>query len=156
MNMNTFCENAFGLKDRRTVVTGGGRGIGRAIAEALAAMGAEVCIHYYTSKDKAQQVVEAIQADGGKAWAAGADLTDSAATKALFEQVNDRWGALDLLINNAGDLVQRCKIEDFSDELIETVITTNIHTALYSSREAIPLLRKGTKPSIVNVGSIAA
>ncbi len=154
--MNNFCEKAFGLKDRRVVVTGAGRGIGRAIAEALAAMGAEVLVHYHTSKDKAQEVVEAITANGGKAWTASADLTDSAAAKSLFARVEERWGTLDILVNNAGDLVQRCKIEDFSDELIETVITTNIHTALYSSREAIPLLKKGIKPSIVNVGSIAA
>jgi 3-oxoacyl-[acyl-carrier protein] reductase len=154
--MNTFCEKAFGLKERRAVVTGAGRGIGRAIAEALAAMGAEVLIHYYTSEAKAQEVAEAIKTNGGNAWAAQADLTDSASAKALFANVQERWGALDILVNNAGDLVQRSKIEDFSDELIETVITTNIHTALYSSREAISLLKKGVKPSIVNVGSIAA
>ena len=154
--MKNFCEKAFGLKDRRVVVTGAGRGIGRAIAEALAAMGAEVLVHYHTSQDKAQAVVETIKTNGGKAWLAGADLTDSTATKSLFTKVEERWGVLDILVNNAGDLVQRCKIEDFSDELIETVIKTNIHTALYSSRVAIPLLKKGTKPSIVNVGSIAA
>ncbi|MBD3307944.1 SDR family oxidoreductase [candidate division KSB3 bacterium] len=154
--MNTFCEKAFGLKDRRAVITGAGRGIGRAMAEALAAMGAEVCIHYYTSQKKAQEVVETINANGGKAWAAGADLTDSAATKALFAKVQDRWGALDILVNNTGDLVQRSTTENFTDDLIDTVLKVNLHTTLYASREAIPLLKKGVKPSIINLSSVAA
>lgn len=153
--MQNIADRYFGLKDRRAVITGAGRGIGRAIAEAFAARGAEVLVHYHSSKDKAEEVVETIISNGGTAWAAGADLTDPASTKALFAQVEERWGAVDILVNNAGDLVARCKIKDFPDELIETVIKTNIHTALYSCREAIPLLKKGIKPSIVNIGSIA-
>lgn len=154
--MNTFYEKHFGLKDKKAIVTGAGRGIGRAIAEAFAAVGAEVLIHYHSSKDAAREVVEAIQTNGGKAWAEGADLTNSAEAKALFKKVEDRWGALDILVNNAGDLIKRCNIEDFSDELIETVLRVNIHTTLYSCREAISLLRKGMTPSIINIGSIAA
>ncbi|MCP4404958.1 MAG: SDR family oxidoreductase [bacterium] len=154
--MRNVFEKFFSLAGKRAVVTGAGRGIGRAVAEAFAAAGAEVCVHYYSSKEKARDVVNTIQADGGKAWSAGADLTDSASTKVFFKEVETHWGALDILVNNAGDLVQRCKIEDFPDELIETVLRTNIHTTLYASREAIPLLRKGHSASIVNVGSIAA
>jgi len=154
--MSNFCEKYFGLKNKCAVVTGAGRGIGRAIAEALAAVGAEVLIHYHTSKEKAEQVVETIQTNGGKAWSAGADLTDSAAVKSLFAKIEERWGTLDILVNNAGDLVQRCKPENFSDELIEAVLRVNIHTMLYSCRAAIPLLRKGTDPSIINLSSVAA
>ena len=153
--MQNFYETHFGLQNKRAVVTGAGRGIGRAIAEAFAAVGAEVLVHYHSSEKSAQEVVETIQANGGNAWAAQADLTDSAQAKALFQQVEERWGALDILVNNAGDLLQRSTIADFSDELIDQVIKLNVHTALYSSREAIPLLKKGTKASIVNVGSIA-
>lgn len=154
--MHTFYTQHFGLAQKRAVVTGAGRGIGRAIAEALAAVGAEVLVHYHTSREAAQEVVAAIQANGGDAWAEGADLTDSAQTKTLFQKVLDRWGALDILVNNAGDLVQRCAIEAFPDELLETVLRVNIHTALYSTREAIPLLKKGTNPCIINLSSIAA
>ncbi len=154
--MQDIAERYFGLRGRRAVVTGAGRGIGRAIAEAFAGMGAEVLVHYHSSKDKAEDVVETIVKNGGKAWAAGADLTDSAAAKALFARVAERWGACDILVNNAGDLVRRCNIEELPDDLIETVLKTNIHTALYSIRAAIPLLKKGTRPSIVNLGSIAA
>ena len=154
--MQNIAERYFGLQNRRAVVTGAGRGIGRAIAEAFAGMGAEVLVHYHSSEDKAEQVVETILENGGKAWAVGADLTEPASAKKLFAYVEERWGALDILVNNAGDMVKRCNIEDLSDDLIETVLQTNIHTALYSARTAIPLLRKGTKPSIVNLGSIAA
>ena len=153
--MRNFYEAYFGLQDKRAVVTGAGRGIGRAIAEAFAAVGAEVLVHYHSSEKSAQEVVETIQTHGGKAWAAQADLTDSAQAKALFKQVEARWGALDLLVNNAGDLLQRSTIADFSDELIDQVIKLNVHTAIYSSREAIPLLKKSQHASIVNVGSIA-
>ncbi len=151
-----FYKKHFGLINKRAVVTGAGRGIGAAIAEALAAVGVEVLVHYNTSKEAAQKVVETIQANGGKAWTEEADLTDSRQAKALFQKVQNWWGALDILINNAGDLVQRCAIEDFPDELIETVIRVNVHTALYSTREAIPLLRKGKSPSIINISSVAA
>ena len=154
--MNNFYEKHFGLKNKRAIVTGAGRGIGKAIAEALAAVGAEVLIHYHTSKAKAEQVAEAIQANGGKAWTAGADLTDSAQVTELFQKVQERWDSLDILVNNAGDLVQRSRIEDLSDELIDTILKVNIHTALYSSRAAIPLLKKGTKSSIINLSSVAA
>lgn len=154
--MNNFYKKHFGLEKKRALVTGAGRGIGRAIAEALAAVGAEVLVHYNKSKDAAQNVVDTIQTNGGNAWAEGADLTDSTQTKALFQKIHARWGALDILVNNAGDLVQRCSIEDFPDDLIETVLRVNIHTALYSTREAIPLLRKGKNPGIVNLSSVAA
>ncbi len=154
--MNTFYEKNFGLENKRAVVTGAGRGIGRAIAEAFAAVGAEVLVHYHTSKDAAMQVVDAIQSNGGKAWAEGADLTNSAETNIFFDKVGKKWGSLDILVNNAGDLVKRSTIENFSDELLETVLKVNIHSAVYSCRDAIPLLKRGGAPSIINIGSIAA
>ena len=98
--MQNIAERYFGLKNRRAVITGAGRGIGRAIAEAFAALGAEVLVHYHSSKDKAEDLVETIISNGGSAWAAGEDLTDPASTKALFAQVEERWGALDILVNN--------------------------------------------------------
>ena len=154
--MNDFVQKSFGLDGRRAVVTGAGRGIGRAIAEALAALGSEVLVHYYSSEKAAVEVANGIENQGGKAWTAGADLTDSSQVNRLFEQVAKKWGSIDILVNNAGDLVQRCDIADFRDELIEKVIRVNIHTALYCSREAIPLLKKGTKPCILNLSSGAA
>src|SRR5688500_18359600 len=72
-----YLEDQFGLKGKKAVVTGAGRGIGRAIAEALAGAGAEVLVHYNQSAEAAGEVVSNITAAGGSAWSAGADLTDS-------------------------------------------------------------------------------
>jgi 3-oxoacyl-[acyl-carrier protein] reductase len=154
--MNNKLEKWFGLQGRRALVTGAGRGIGRAIAEALAATGAEVCVHYHSSTDAANETVSSINSAGGKAWAARADLTQSSQAAALLAEVDNRWGALDILVNNAGDLVQRSPVETFTDELLERVLQVNIHTTIYATRAAIPLLRKGKHPSIINLSSIAA
>jgi 3-oxoacyl-[acyl-carrier protein] reductase len=141
------------------LVTGAARGIGRAIAEALCAAGAEVCIHYNKSKDAADEVVASLQKSFGpnRAWSAGSDLTDSTQVHGVFEKVSARWGgALDILVNNTGDLVQRCKIAEFSDELLERVLRVNIHSAVYCSRAAIPMLKRGKDPIIINLSSVAA
>lgn len=154
--MNEYLTARFGLDGRRAAVTGAGRGIGRAIAEALAAAGAEVLVHYHRSRQPAEEAARGIESRGGRAWTAQADLTDSAQVRRLFRQVEERWGGLDILVNNTGDLVQRSSIGELSDELLERVVRVNLHSALYCSREAIPLLRRGTAPCIVNLSSNGA
>lgn len=154
--MTDYLKNTFSLAGKRAVVTGAGKGIGRAIAEALAGAGAEVCLHYHASKTGAAEAVATIEKSGGKAWAENADLTASKDANALFERIGKRWPAIDILVNNTGDLVKRSKIADFSDELLEQVVRVNIHSAVYCTRAALPLLNKGKEPCIVNVSSIAA
>ena len=154
--MTDYLNSAFSLEGKRAVVTGAGRGIGRAIAEALAGAGAEVLVHYHSSRDGAAQVVETIQKSGGKAWSEGADLTKSDEVRRLFATIKKRWNAIDILVNNTGDLVKRAKVAEISDELIDQVLRVNIHSAVYTTREAIPLLRLGKDPCIVNLSSVAA
>jgi len=154
--MSDYLHKNFGLAGRRAVVTGAGRGIGRAIAEAFAAVGADVCVHYHSSKDAANEVVAAIEKFGGKAWSFGADLTQSSGANALAAAAKQRWGALDVLVNNAGDLVKRSPVADISDEIVEQILRVNIHTALYSIRACTPLLKSGKQPSIINLSSVAA
>lgn len=157
--MSNYLQDQFGLIGKRALVTGAARGIGRAIAEAFAAAGADVCVHYNKSESAAKEVVAEIekQHGAGRAWSVGGDLTDSTAVHALFEQVAARWGgALDILVNNTGDLVQRRKIAEFEDELLEKVLRVNIHSAVYCSRAAIPMLRRGKDPIIINLSSVAA
>ena len=145
----------FDLSGKRALVTGAGRGIGQAMAEALAAAGAEVLIHYYQSREAAEKVVAGIVERGGTAAALQADLTDAGAARGLLDAVDKRWDGLDILINNAGDLVQRCPIADMTDDVMDQIIRVNIYSALYVTRAAIPLLRRGRQPSVVNIGSIA-
>jgi 3-oxoacyl-[acyl-carrier protein] reductase len=154
--MNAYLQTTFSLEGKRAVVTGGARGIGKAIAMALAGAGAEVLVHYHASKDAAQKTVEEIQRAGGKAWCENADLTQSDAAQKLFDKVKARWNGLDILVNNTGDLVQRSKVADFSDELLERVLRVNIHSAVYAVRSAVPLLQVGKNPCIVNLSSVAA
>ena len=150
-----YLRQQFGLDGKRAVVTGAGRGIGRAIAEGLAAAGAEVLVHYNASQDAAGEVVATIERAGGTAWAARADLSDSEQAARLFALVRERWGALDVLVNNAGDLVGSGEVADFTDDLADAVVRVNLHTTLYAAREAIPLMRRGRNPSIINLGSVA-
>ncbi len=160
--MEYNAEDYWSLKGKRAVVTGASRGIGRSIAEALACAGAEVLVHYNTNEEQARLVVDGIHAKHGEAsscqatWSCQADLTDPEQVKRLFNKVEEKWGALDILVNNAGSLIRRCRIEELTNELIESVIRLNFHAALFSSRAAIPLLRKGISPSIINVSSIGA
>ena len=105
--MNNLFQKYFGMSHRMALVTGASRGIGKSIAVALAGAGAEVCIHFNKSAKAAAQTVIEIQAAGGNAWSFGADLTVSDEAKKLAAAIKDRWGRLDVLVNNAGDLVKR-------------------------------------------------
>jgi 3-oxoacyl-[acyl-carrier protein] reductase len=154
--MSDYLNQQFGLYNRKGLVTGAGRGIGKAIACALAGAGAEVCVHCHSSRERAEETVAEIAQAGGTAWMVQADLSDSIQTQKMAEQIKERWGRLDLLVNNAGDLVKRCPIAELPDDLIETVLRVNLHTALYCIRACLPLLKMGQEPSILNLGSVAA
>ncbi len=151
--MDTWLRKQFGLDGKRAVVTGASRGIGRAIAVALAAARAEVLVHYHKGAAEAEETVRMI---GGRAWSASADLTNSDSTNALFDQVKRRWSALDILVNNAGDMVTRTPIDLIDDELMKSIIEVNLGSCLRACRSAIPLLQRGAKPAIVNMTSMAA
>ena len=154
--MSNYLSDLFGLSGRKALVTGAGRGIGRAISEALAGAGAEVCIHFHTSRETAESTVSEILHRRGKAFSFQADLTSPQQVQKMTNQIQERWGALDILVNNSGDLVQRCPVADLSDELIDRVLKVNLSSMVYCIRACIPLLRRGVHPCIVNVGSVAA
>jgi 3-oxoacyl-[acyl-carrier protein] reductase len=156
MAQSDYLQRTFGLGGRRAVVTGASRGIGRAAAVALAAAGAEVLVHYYRSQAAAQEVVAQITGSGGRAWSAAADLADPAAVGTLFAEVEQRWGALDILVNNAGDMVQRAPLESIEMALLKQILDVNLTSCLLTTRAAIPVLRRGAQPVIINMTSMAA
>ena len=134
------------------IVTGGGSGIGRAIALALAREGAKVAL-LGRHKDKLDQSADEIRNANGEAIAVTADITKPADTKAAVEQVEQRFGKLDILVNNAGAL-SVSTIETVSEDEWDRIINTNLKGPFLMSRAALPAMRRSGGGSIVNIGSV--
>jgi 3-oxoacyl-[acyl-carrier protein] reductase len=126
------------------------------VARGFGAQGMKVAVHYNQSEGPAKEVAAAIKASGGEAVLVQADVRDSDAIKKAVQQVAQAFGRIDVLVNNAGSLVKRVPIADFSDELFDEVLHINARSMLAFCREAVPLMRKSGGGSIVNVTSVAA
>jgi NAD(P)-dependent dehydrogenase (short-subunit alcohol dehydrogenase family) len=138
---------------RRALVTGGSRGIGAAIALALARDGVDVAITYERSADRAAEVVRGIEALGRRGLAIAADSADPVAIRASVEQAVRGLGGLDILVNNAG-IARGGPLEAMSLEDIDAVLDVNIRSVVLASQAAIPHLGEGGR--IVNMGSCLA
>ncbi len=142
------------MNDTTVLVTGGARGIGRAVCEAFGRAGARVAVGYTSRPDAAEAVVAAVTAAGGQAFAAGGDVADRAAAESLVAGVVGRWGRIDVLVNNAGitrdTLLLRMKDEDWT-----RVLDVNLSGAFYCCRAAARPMLKQRFGRIVNVSSIA-
>ena len=141
------------------LVTGGSRGIGAATALQLAAAGYDVCINYLHKHEAAQQVVQGIQSQGGTAIAIQADVANEVEVVRLFAELDARLGKLDALVNNAGILMQQCRLEDLTAERINRLLSTNVTSYFLCCREAVRRMSTrhgGQGGAIVNVSSAAA
>jgi 3-oxoacyl-[acyl-carrier protein] reductase len=141
------------LSGKRALVTGASRGIGAAIAKALAAEGADVAITYEKSEEAAAEVVQVIEALGRRALAIQADSADAAAVRASIEKTVAELGGLDILVNNAG-ILRLSAVKDISLEDIDALLNVNIRAPIVASKSAIPYLGQGGR--IVNIGSFFA
>jgi 3-oxoacyl-[acyl-carrier protein] reductase len=144
-----------GLRGLTALVTGSNSGIGRATAEMLAAAGAKVVIHYHSNQAAGEETVDAIRALGAKAQLEHADLALPEQARRLVDQTVQHFGGLDLLVNNAGSVVARAKIEDCSLELWRQALDINLTSAFLVTQRAIPHLRKSGRGAIVNVLSLS-
>jgi 3-oxoacyl-[acyl-carrier protein] reductase len=145
------------LKGKTALVTGASTGIGAAVARAYAARGVRVAVHYNRSAGPANEVVAAIAAAGGEAFALQGDVRDAEAIRRVVRETIARWGAIDILVNNAGSLVKRVPIAEFDDALFDDVLHINARSVLAFCREVVPLMRtQGRGGSIINVSSVAA
>jgi len=142
------------LVDQIALVTGSTSGIGRGIARRLAALGAKVVVH---GRDHAgaSQTLEAIAAEGGEAAWIAADLADAAACRALVDSTIDRFGALDILVNNAA-LTTRGDIEHAPLEVIDSLFAVNLRAPLLLTQAAVPHMKARGGGSVVNIGSVNA
>ena len=145
--------NIADLSGKRALVTGGSRGIGAAIALALAEAGADVAITYSASPGPAAKVVEQIQALGRRGVAIAADAADAEATKAGVAQAVEALGGLDILVNNAG-IARSGPVAEISLEDIDALLAVNIRGVILTSQAAIPHLGQGGR--IVTIASSLA
>lgn len=143
------------LTGRKALVTGASTGIGRAIAIALAQAGCNVAVGYRTSKAEAEEVVEQIRALGVKAIALGGDVSVEEEAKAVVEGAAAALEGIDILVNNAGSLIKRSPLEETPTELYRKVIATNLDSAYFCTKYALPYLKKSAYGRVINLGSIA-
>jgi len=143
------------LTAQRAIVTGASTGIGRAIAMALARAGADVAIHYGSSRKEAEETARGVESHGRRAVLVQADFRDpTAAGKAVEAAVQALGAPIDILVNNAGSLVGRSAVEEMDAELWQEVIALNLSSVFFATKAALPYLGDGAR--IVNVSSVAA
>ncbi len=143
-----------GIAGKVAIVTGGSRGIGRAIVERLAADGADVTFFYRENAAAADEVVSAAQAAGWKVTAEQIDIRDSTACAAAAERIADRCGRIDILVNNAG-ITRDNPLAAFDDADVADVLATNVTGVFNVSRAVVPYMTSQRAGSIVNLSSVA-
>jgi 3-oxoacyl-[acyl-carrier protein] reductase len=141
------------LTGKVALVTGGSRGIGAAIARRLAQDGAAVAITYASAKPKADEVVRAIEAAGGKALAIHADSADAEAVKSAIAETLQTLGRLDVLVNNAGILAVT-PLDQFSLDDFDRMVAVNVRSVFVAAQEASRHMGEGGR--IITIGSVNA
>jgi 3-oxoacyl-[acyl-carrier protein] reductase len=142
------------LEGQVAIVTGASRGIGRAIAVALAGEGAKVVVNYASSASAAEEVVAEIKSKGGEAISFHADVSHEAQVESLLKSAIDTWGRIDVLVNNAGitrdTLLLRMKLEDW-----QAVINLNLTGVFLATRAVSKVMLKQKSGRIINIASVA-
>ena len=142
------------LKDKVSIITGGARGIGKAIVKEFAAEGAKVVFNYLKSEDKAKALKEEIEAGGGEAMIFKADVKNLESMKKMLEETVDHFGRLDIVVNNAGILKDKALMLMDNDDWND-VISTNLSGTYNLTRAAIVTLLKQKSGNIINMTSVA-
>jgi 3-oxoacyl-[acyl-carrier protein] reductase len=143
------------LKNRIALVTGGSRGIGAAIAVALAKAGADIAVNYRERADAAQEVCATVTGLGRRALAVKADVSVAADVRRMISEVESQLGAVDILVNNAG-IAQPRKFEDISEADWDEVLTVNLKSVFLVTQAVVGGMRKRSWGRVINLSSVAA
>lgn len=141
------------LREKICVVTGAGRGIGRAIASAMADEGAYVIVNYAHSKTEAEQLVSKIRLNGREAVVFKADVSRSDEVKSLVEAALNQYGTIDVLVNNAG-LVKPHGLMEISEEEWDLILQVNLKSAFLCSQQVAKIMLEKRRGKIINISSV--
>ena len=144
----------FSLAGKKAIVTGGSRGIGKALAEGLAAYGADVAIVVKSTVDRAEAVASDIRKNGTDAFVIQADVSNEADVKRMTEAVIKRWGRIDILVNNAG-IIYPGNSESYTLEDFRKTMATNLDGVFLVSREVGQHMIRQKSGSIITIGSMS-
>lgn len=137
------------------LVTGSGRNIGREIALTLAASGVAIAVNVRSSVKEGQAVVDEVVALGGQALLCVADVTDQAAVAVMMGKIQEAWGRLDILVNNAA-IRREAKIDDISGRDWHDTLAVILDGAFFCTQAALPLLRQSDRAAVINIGGMTS
>jgi 3-oxoacyl-[acyl-carrier protein] reductase len=143
------------LSGKYVLITAGAQGIGESITRHFIDNGAQVAIHYFSSRKTANELVAYATSKGQKGLAISGDLTKEADANALVKKTVDVLGGLDILVNNAGALVERNLLNKIETEFWHKVMDINLTSMMFVTRAAVPYLAQNDNSSIVNLASLA-
>ncbi|SDD31191.1 NAD(P)-dependent dehydrogenase, short-chain alcohol dehydrogenase family [Paenibacillus sp. UNCCL117] len=142
------------LQGKVAIITGGDSGIGRAAAVCYAAEGANLAIVYLDEHEDAKETKRLIEEQGGECLLIAGDIGEASFCEEVVKQTVDKFGRLDILVNNAAEQHPQQSLEDISQEQLEKTFRTNIFSMFYLTKAALPLLKEGS--AIINTTSVTA
>lgn len=142
------------LKDKVAIITGGDSGLGRACAIAFVKEGAKVVIPYYDEHVDANETKNYIEKLGGECTLLSGDITDASFCQKIVDTTLQKYGKINILVNNAGVQFQQTKLENISDEQFDYTMKVNVYGMFYLTKAVIPYLKSSA--SIINLSSVTA
>lgn len=144
-------------KRRTVLVTGAGTGVGRACSLRFAKLGYDVVVNYSRSETEASQTAEEVKGLGTDALLVRCDVADDTAVRAMINQIDERFGRLDVLVNNAAttNFVQHGDLQGLTEAMWDRMLSVNLKGAFFVTRAAADLLRRSGRGAVINISSVA-